>query len=115
MRDKFLFTGLQTMYAIIKTGGKQHRVSEGDVLSIEHTKGNKGDEISIDTVLMLVKDGKISLGAPYLNGVKVVGEIVEQTKDRKIMVFRMKRRKGYHKKTGHRQKLTRMRIREISL
>jgi large subunit ribosomal protein L21 len=103
------------MYAVIKTGGKQHKVSEGDVLSVEKINGNKGDTVSFDEVLMVAKDGKINLGAPYLDGVKVVGEIMEQTKDRKITVFKMKRRKGFHKKTGHRQRLTRMKIREISI
>jgi large subunit ribosomal protein L21 len=103
------------MYAVIKTGGKQHKVSEGDVLSVEKINGIKGDTVSFDEVLMIAKDGKINLGTPYLDGVKVVGEIMEQTKDRKITVFKMKRRKGFHKKTGHRQRLTRMKIREISI
>ena len=103
------------MYAVIKTGGKQHKVSEGDVLSVEKINGVKGDTVSFDEVLMVAKDGKINVGTPYLDGVKVVGEIMEQTKDHKIMVFKMKRRKGFHKKTGHRQKLTRMKIREISI
>lgn len=103
------------MYAVIKTGGKQHKVSEGDILSIEKINGSKGDTVSFDEVLMVAKDGKINVGTPYLDGVKVVGVIMEQTKDRKITVFKMKRRKGFHKKTGHRQKLTRMKIREISI
>jgi large subunit ribosomal protein L21 len=103
------------MYAVIKTGGKQHKVSEGDVLSVEKINGVKGDTVSFDEVLLVAKDGKINVGTPYLDGVKVVGEIMEQTKNRKITVFKMKRRKGFHKKTGHRQKLTRMKIREISI
>jgi len=103
------------MYAVIKSGGKQHRVSEGDIVAIEKVKGNKGDSVSFDEVLMVEKDGKAKVGTPYLSSVKVVGEIVEQAKDTKITVFRMKRRKGFHKKTGHRQQLTRMKIREISI
>jgi large subunit ribosomal protein L21 len=103
------------MYAVIKSGGKQHKVSEGDVLTVEKINGNKGDTLSFDEVLMVAKDGNIKLGTPYLDGVKVVGEIMEQTKDRKLTVFKMKRRKGFHKKTGHRQKLTRMKIKEISI
>jgi large subunit ribosomal protein L21 len=103
------------MYAVIKTGGKQHRVSEGDVLVVEKINGNKGDTVSFDEVLMVAKEGSIRVGTPYLDGARVVGEIMEQTKDRKITVFKMKRRKGFHKKTGHRQKLTRMKIREISI
>lgn len=103
------------MYAVIKSGGKQHKVSEGDVVVVEKIIGSKGDTVSFDEVLMIAKDGKIKVGTPYLEGAKVVGEIIEQAKDRKITVFKMKRRKGFSKKTGHRQKLTRMKIREISI
>lgn len=103
------------MYAVIKTGGKQHRVSEGDVITVEKINGNKGDTILFDEVLMTAKDGEIKVGTPFLEGVKVVGEIIEQASGSKIVVFRMKRRKGFHKKTGHRQKLTRMNIKEISI
>ena len=103
------------MYAVIKTGGKQHRVSEGDIIAVEKINGSKGDTILFDEVLMIAKEGEIKVGTPFLVGVKVVGEIIEQASGSKIDVFRMKRRKGFHKKTGHRQKLTRMNIREISL
>ena len=103
------------MYAVIKTGGKQHRVSEGDIIAVEKINGSKGDTVLFDEVLMIAKDGEIKVGTPFLEGVKVVGEIIEQASGSKIDVFRMKRRKGFHKKTGHRQKLTRMNIREISL
>jgi large subunit ribosomal protein L21 len=103
------------MYAVIKTGGKQHRVSEGDVLAVEKINGSRGDTVSFEEVLMIAKEGEIKVGTPFLDGVKVVGEILEQVKDHKIAVFKMKRRKGFHKKTGHRQKLTRMKIREISI
>jgi len=103
------------MYAVIRSGGKQHKVSEGDILAVEKINGNRGEKVSFDEVLMVVKDGKTDVGTPYLDGVKVVGEIIEQTKDVKITVFKMKRRKGFHKKTGHRQQLTRMKIKEISI
>jgi large subunit ribosomal protein L21 len=102
------------MYAVIKSGGKQYRVSVGDILAIEKINGNKGDLLSFEEVLMVVKDGKAELGTPNL-AVKVVGEILEQAQDAKITVFKMKRRKGFHKKTGHRQKITRMKIKEISI
>ena len=91
------------MYAIIKTGGKQHRVSQGDEIAVEKIAGNKGDALVFDEVLMIANEGDIKIGAPTLAGAKVVSEIVAQTKGPKIVVFRMKRRKGYHKKTGHRQ------------
>jgi large subunit ribosomal protein L21 len=103
------------MYAIIKTGGKQHRVSQGDVIAVEKIEGNKGDALVFDEVLMVANEGDIKIGTPTLTGAKVVSEILEQAKGPKIVVFRMKRRKGYHKKTGHRQLLTRVKITDISI
>lgn len=103
------------MYAVIKTGGKQHRVSEGEVLNIEKIEGDKGDAVVFSEVLMVAREGEISVGTPFVAGAKVTGEIVAQTKAPKIDVFRMKRRKGYHKKTGHRQPLTSLKIKEITL
>ncbi len=103
------------MYAVIKTGGKQQRVSEGDVVAIEKINGAKGDKVVFDQVLMVGKDDDIRIGRPVVEGAKVTGEIVCQTKGDKIVVFKMKKRKGYHKKIGHRQELTSMRIKEISV
>jgi large subunit ribosomal protein L21 len=103
------------MYAVIKTGGKQQRVSEGDVVVIEKINGVKGDKIVFDQVLMVGKDDEIRIGRPVVEGATVTGEIVCQTKGDKIVVFKMKKRKGYHKKIGHRQELTSMKIREISI
>ncbi len=101
------------MYAVVKTGGKQCRVSEGDTLNIEKVEGDKGSEVVFDEVLMVSMDGDIKVGTPYVMGARVVGEITAQKRGPKIMVFRMKRRKGYHKKTGHRQELTSVKIKEI--
>lgn len=103
------------MYAVIKTGGKQHRVSEGEVLSVEKLLGAKGDEVIFDQVLMVGSDEDTRIGRPIVAGAQVVGEILTQFKGPKIDVFKMKRRKGYKKKTGHRQELTRMRIKKISI
>ena len=103
------------MYAVIKTGGKQHKVSEGDVIAIEKINGSKGDAIVFEQVLMVEKDGDIRVGRPVVEGAKVTGEILAQTKGDKLIVFKMKKRKGYHKKNGHRQQLTSMRIKEISI
>jgi len=103
------------MYAVIKTGGKQHRVSEGDVISIERIHGEKGDAVPFDQVLMVEKEGDVRIGRPIVEGAKVVGEILAQTQGDKITVFKTKKRKGYRKKTGHRQPLTSLKIREISL
>ena len=103
------------MYAVIKTGGKQHKVSEGDVIAIEKVSGGKGETVIFDEVLMVSRGEDIKVGTPFLEGVSVSGEIIDQTKAKKINVFKMKRRKGFKKKTGHRQKLTRMKIKEISI
>jgi large subunit ribosomal protein L21 len=103
------------MYAVIKTGGKQHRVSEGDVIAVEKIGGEKGETFVFDQVLMVEKEGDIRVGRPVVEGAKVVGEILAQTKAPKLTVFKMKKRKGYKKKTGHRQQLTSMKIREISI
>jgi large subunit ribosomal protein L21 len=103
------------MYAVIKTGGKQHKVSEGDEIAVEKIDGIKGDTVFFDEVLMVSKGEDIKVGTPYLTGARVSGEIIEQAKANKINVFKMKRRKGFKKKTGHRQKLTRMKIKEISI
>lgn len=101
------------MYAVIKTGGKQYKVSEGEVLNFEKIEGEKGDTVSFDEVLLVSGDGDIRVGTPFVEGAKVVGEIVSQTRGSKVVVFKMKRRKGYSKKTGHRQDLTSLKIKEI--
>ena len=103
------------MYAVIKTGGKQHRVIEGDVIAIEKINGDRGEAFVFDQVLMVEKEGDIRVGRPVVEGAKVVGEILAQTKGDKLTVYKTKKRKGYHKKTGHRQQLTSMKIREISI
>jgi large subunit ribosomal protein L21 len=103
------------MYAVIKTGGKQHRVSEGDVLKVVKLEGQKGDAVVFEEVLLVSKEDQTSVGTPVVEGAKVVGEIVHQGKGPKIIIFKKKRRKGFLKKTGHRQPLTEVRIKEISL
>ncbi len=102
------------MYAIIKTGGKQHKVSQGDEVSIEKISGSKGETVVFDEVLMVSGAEEVKVGAPLLKDARVEGEIVDHIKADKINVFKMKRRKGFKKKTGHRQKLTKIRITEIS-
>jgi len=101
------------MYAVIKTGGKQYKVSEGEFLKVEKIEGIRGDAISLDNVLLISKGEDIKVGTPIVEGARVVGEIVSQTKGSKVTVFKMKKRKGYRNKTGHRQKLTNLRIKEI--
>jgi large subunit ribosomal protein L21 len=103
------------MYAIIKTGAKQHKVSEGDVLSVEKLAGDKGTEVVFNEVLMVSGSDAVKIGKPFVEGAKVVGEIVCQTKGPKLLIGKQKRRKGYRKKTGHRQELTSMKIKTISI
>jgi large subunit ribosomal protein L21 len=103
------------MYAVIKTGGKQYKVAEGDFLKIEKIEGQAGAEVIFDEVLLVSKGDATEVGKPFVEKAKVVGEIIAQTKGPKLVVFKMKKRKGFHKKTGHRQELTRVRIKAISV
>jgi large subunit ribosomal protein L21 len=97
------------MYAVIKTGGKQYKVSEGDLLKVEKLIGEVGDTIELNEVLM-VGGEEVKIGTPLLPSAKVTARIMEQAKDKKIRVFRSKRRKGYRKTYGHRQPITRLKI-----
>ncbi|MBI2265642.1 MAG: 50S ribosomal protein L21 [Armatimonadetes bacterium] len=102
------------MYAIIETGGKQYRAEEGADLEVEKLDGDIGQTVSFDKVL-LVADEKVHCGSPYLDGASVQGTIVKQTQADKIVVFRYKSKKRYRKKTGHRQKLTCVKIDKIAI
>lgn len=101
------------MYAVIKTGGKQYRVSEGDLLRIEKISGDIGELIEFDDVLLIAGDEQVDIGRPRLKDSRVIGEIVEHGQGRKILIFKSRRRKGYRKKQGHRQQHTVLRIKEI--
>jgi len=103
------------MYAVFQTGGKQYKASEGDVVRVERLDGKVGDEVMIERVLMAAGDEGVKVGTPQLDGVQVVGRIVEQDRSRKIIVFKHKRRKGYRRKIGHRQAYTALRIDRIQL
>ena len=103
------------MYAIIKTGAKQHKVSEGDVVLVEKLTGDKGTEVVFDEILMVSDDTAVKIGKPFVAGAKVVGEVMAQTKGPKLLIGKYKKRKGYKKKTGHRQELTSMKIKKISI
>ena len=97
------------MYAVIRTGGKQYRVSEGDRIRVEKLDGEVGAELSIDDVLMLGGD-KVAVGAPNVEGASVKATITAQDRAKKVIVFKYKRRKGYRKKYGHRQPYTELQI-----
>ena len=102
------------MYAIIRTGGKQYQVAAGDKLRVEKLQGNVGDTVELSDILMVVDGEEVKIGQPVIEGAKVVAKITEQAKADKVIVFKMKRRKGYRVKRGHRQQYTALTIEEIS-
>lgn len=101
------------MYAVIKTGGKQYKVAEGDKLHVEKLPGDAGDEISFDEVLLVGGDTP-KVGTPKVAGASVKAKILSQDKGDKIIVFKFKRRKNYRRKQGHRQPYTQIQITGIS-
>ncbi len=102
------------MYAVIRSGGKQVRVSPGGSVRLEKLTGSVGDPIELDQVLMVGgEDGESRIGTPLVDGAKVVGRITAQGRGPKITVFKMKRRKGYRRKRGHRQAYTEVRVEKI--
>jgi large subunit ribosomal protein L21 len=103
------------MYAVVKTGGKQYRVQEGDVLRIEKMDGDVGSEVAFGDVLMFSDGENVQIGTPQLEAVAVTGHIVEQGKAKKILVFKFKRRKRYRRKQGHRQPYTAVKIDRIQM
>jgi large subunit ribosomal protein L21 len=103
------------MYAIVKTGGKQYQVAVGDQLMVEKLEGNVGDSVELDTVLLIADADAVTVGKPLIDGAKVVATITEQGKNRKIKVFKKKRRKGYRLMKGHRQAFTALKISDVSL
>lgn len=103
------------MYAIIRTGGKQYQVAGGDKLRVEKLEGNVGDTVEIDDVLMVVDGENITIGRPVVEKAKVIAKIAEQGRDKKVIVFKKKRRKGYKLKKGHKQHYTGLEIEQISI
>ncbi len=101
------------MFAVIKTGGKQYRVVSGDVIKIEKLDGEAGSSLNFDDVLLVGDDSNITAGTPIVEGAKVSGEILEQTRADKVIIFKKKRRQNYRRKAGHRQHLTVVRITDI--
>ena len=97
-------------YAVIRTGGKQYRVSEGDVVRIEKLDGEVGEKVTMGDVLFVGGDGEAKIGVPLVANAKVTGEIVDQLRAKKIIVFKKKRRKSYSRQRGHRQYQTALKI-----
>jgi large subunit ribosomal protein L21 len=101
-------------YAVIRTGGKQYRVSPGDTLRVEAIEAEPGSTIEFDEVLLAADGGAVRIGTPLVPGVRVTARVLEQGKARKILVFKKKRRKNYRRRHGHRQRFTTVRILEIA-
>ncbi len=103
------------MLAVIKTGGKQYMVKPGDVIDVEKIQGESGSEVQFSEVLIL-SDGKggVQVGSPFVDGAQVKGVILGETKGEKLTIFKFRRRKGYRRKTGHRQKYTSVKIDSIN-
>lgn len=97
------------MYAIIETGGKQYKVQVGDVVKIEKLECNVGDKVTFDKVLA-IGDSEVTLGTPTISGKTVTATCTKQAKDKKVIVYKYKRKSGYHKKNGHRQYYTEVKI-----
>ena len=102
------------MFAVFESGGKQHRVVEGEVVRLERLDGEPGDAVTFDRVLMVAEGDEVSIGAPLVEGSRVTGEVVVQGRGRKIRVIKFKRRKNYLRKKGHRQAFTDVRITAIT-
>jgi large subunit ribosomal protein L21 len=102
-------------YAIIRSGNKQYRVSPGETVAVEKLSGQAGDNITFAEVVLHCDGDKVTVGAPLIDGAKVSGQVVEQFKDKKVIAFKYRRRKGYHRTVGHRRQLTRVKIGSIDL
>ncbi len=101
------------MFAVIKTGGKQYKVAKDDIIIVEKLDAEAGKKVSFDTVLMCGTDADVKIGAPSVDGAKVSGEVLEQRKADKVLVFKKKRRQNYRRKKGHRQQETVVKITAI--
>ncbi|MCI8373526.1 MAG: 50S ribosomal protein L21 [Lachnospiraceae bacterium] len=101
------------MYAIIATGGKQYKVSEGDIIKVEKLGAEAGETVVFDQVLA-VNNGELKVGAPTVDSAKVTATVVEEGRNRKVIVYKYKRKTGYHKKNGHRQAFTKVKIESIT-
>ena len=103
------------MYAVIETGGKQYKVSPGDVLDVEHLPvDDENATVTFDRVLMVRDDDDVQVGSPLVEGASVTASVLDRVRGKKVLVFKMKRRKGYRRSQGHRQNLHRIKIESIA-
>jgi len=101
------------MYAIIETGGKQYKVQEGDIISVEKLNAGEGETVEITRVLAVVKDGEVVVGKPVVEGAKAVLKVLEHGKGEKVLVFKYKPKKNYRRTRGHRQPFTKVAVEKI--
>ena len=104
-----------TDYAIVQTGGKQYKVQAGDTFRVESVPGDEGDEVTLDEVLALSRDGALTLGEPTVSGARVTAEVVGKGRGKKVIVFKYKSKTRYRRKNGHRQSYTELTVTGISL
>jgi large subunit ribosomal protein L21 len=102
-------------YAIIRSGGKQYRVSPGETIAVEKIEGAAGDKVTFGDVVFHANGTEVTAGGPLISGANVVGEVLGQFKDKKVIAFKYRRRKGYHRTVGHRRQLTRVKIEAINI
>ena len=102
------------MYAIVKTGGKQYKVAQGDVLFVEKLEANEGDVVTLDQVLAVAGENGLTVGAPVVEGATVTAKVVAQGKAKKVIVYKYKAKKDYRRKQGHRQPYTKLVIASIN-
>ena len=103
------------MYAVIKKSGKQNKVAEVEIHRVEKLKASEGEPFDITDVLLIEKDGEVTLGSPFIEGAKVTAKILRHGKEDKVTIIKMKRRKDYRKKQGHRQNYSEIQIEQISV
>jgi len=103
------------MNAVVKTGGKEYRISKGDLIRVEKMEGKVGDQVTMKDILMISDEDKVQVGNPFLTNAVITGEIVQQVRGKKVLIYKMKRRKNYRRTKGHRQTYTYVRVNEISL
>ncbi len=103
------------MYAVVRSGGKEYRVSKGDLIRVEKLEGAAGDQVVLKDVLMASDEGQVQVGTPHLTNAVVTGKIVQEAKGKKVLTYKMKRRKNYRRMKGHRQTYTYLRVENISL
>jgi large subunit ribosomal protein L21 len=103
------------MHAVVKSGGKEYRVAKGDLIRVEKLEGKAGDQVTFKEVLMVSDEENVQFGVPHLTNAIVIGKIVQEARGKKVLTYKMKRRKNYRRMKGHRQTYTYLRVEEISL